>query len=165
MKSVGKGPILTKWIYTNPHARGIRKCMSCKNLYPYGVRRSRFFKGHIEVYINGIALIDLCSLCLGPPTVSPVGITVSLMEGQDRNVMYTVDFGNPLSVLRVARPGQLLFTNTSVRFTNTGVLINNVHRSDNGSYTATWENAVGDSMFTLDLVVTGEAFILFSQCT
>ena len=90
--------------------------------------------------------------------MSPVGITASLVEGQDHNVMYTVDLGNPPSSLSVAGPGQLPFTNT-------GVLINNVNRSNNGSYTATWRNGVGEAVFTLDLVVTGEAFMLFCQCT
>ena len=99
----------------------------------------------------------LCSLCVGPPTVSPDGNNVSLVEGQDHNVMYTVGLGNPPSSLSVAGPDQLPFTNT-------GVLINNVNISDNGSYIATWRNGVGEAVFTLDLVVTGEAFILFSQC-
>lgn len=85
--------------------------------------------------------------------MSPVGNTTSLLEGQDRNVMFTVDLGNTLSLLSVAGPSQLPFTNSGVR-------ISNVSRDDNGSYTATWRNGVEEAVFTLDLVVTGEAFTI-----
>ena len=107
----------------------------------------------MEVYSKKVAVINYCSLCVGQPTVSLAANVSSLLEERSLNITYIVDLGHPPSVLRVVGP-----ETTRVLFTNTGVLINNVNRRDNGSYTATWTNEVGAAMFTLDLEVTGESF-------
>ena len=109
------------------------------------------------IVMEFLSYIAFCSFCAGQPTVSPVGRTVSLVEGQDRSVVYNVSVGNPPSILGVVPPGAE--PSTRVLFNDTRVFINNVNRGDNGSYTATWTNGVGEAVFSLDLVVTGEVFV------
>lgn len=83
--------------------------------------------------------------------------SLTLSEGDTDSIEYTVDEGIPPS-----GPPAVTFNDTSfinnarVNISNSGVQINNVIRSDAGTYLATWSNAVGSATFTLTLQVTSK---------
>lgn len=100
----------------------------------------------------------------GPPTANISTSNRTLNEGDTDNISYSVDEGIPPS-----GPPDLTFNgmnfnnNARVIFSNNGVQINNVNRSDAGIYRSTWSNFGGSATYVLTLEV--QCKLLFAYCT
>ena len=99
-------------------------------------------------------------MCTGPPTVNISSRRLTVNEGSADGIVYAVDEGIPSSGSPYVTFNDMNVTNnTRVTFSNNGVQINNVNRSDTGVYRVTWSNVGGSATFVLTLEVYCKLFL------
>ena len=74
-------------------------------------------------------------------------------EGQNFFTDVTVEANPEPSDVTWRRDGEILSNDVNIDITNTSINITNLQRSDNGTYTITSDNDVGEGSGSFDLIV------------